>query len=175
MDTGTTPTSGCERQDPPTVSVMVVDDQSVFRHIARAVVDATAGFEPVGDAACGAEALASADQLHPDLVLMDVHMPDMNGFEAARRLTECHPDSVVVLFSLDDIEGLESVVTSCGASAFLRKQDLLPRTLHTIWATHGRSARQVRSAGADQIVGQPTLEPGSRPVGLREGARHHGV
>ena len=55
-----------------TVGVMVVDDQAVFRRVARAVVEATAGFEPVGDAASGAEALISAGQLHPDLVLMDV-------------------------------------------------------------------------------------------------------
>jgi two-component system, NarL family, invasion response regulator UvrY len=121
-----------------TVGVMVVDDQAVFRRVARAVIEATAGFEPVGDAASGAEALARADQLQPDLVLMDVQMPRMDGFEAARRLTDAYPDSVVVLISLEGMEGYDPAVSSCGACAFVRKQDLAPRMLRRLWNTHGR-------------------------------------
>lgn len=129
--------SSPEPRGDATVGVMVVDDQAVFRRIARAVIDATAGFESVGDAASAPEALVSADQLHPDLVLMDVQMPGMNGFEAARRMSHSHPDSVVVLISVDDIEELDPAVASCGASAFVRKQDLAPRTLRRLWTIHG--------------------------------------
>lgn len=114
----------------------MVDDQPVFRRAARAVIDATAGFVPLGDATSGAEAVASANQLHPDLVLMDVHMPGMDGFEATRRLRESSPRSVVVLISLDDVENFEPIA-SCGASGFLRKQDLAPRTLRGLWKTYG--------------------------------------
>ena len=120
------------------VGVMVVDDHAVFRRAARAVIHATAGFEPVGDAASGVEALRAADELRPDLVLMDVHMPGMDGLEAARRLTEARPNCVVVLVSLDMLDDAAAVATACGAVDFVLKRELRPATLRGLWSTHGR-------------------------------------
>ena len=119
------------------VGVMVVDDQAAFRRAARTVINATAGFQPVTDAGSGSEALQNADRQRPDLVLMDVYMPDMDGFEAARRLIEAHPQTVVVLVSLEDPEQLADEVAACGAATFLHKRDLRPATLRALWATHG--------------------------------------
>jgi two-component system, NarL family, invasion response regulator UvrY len=119
------------------VRVMVVDDQPSFRRAARTLIDATPGFESVGAADCGAEALRRADVLRPDFVLMDVYMPGMDGFEAARRLTEGHPGCVVVLVSLEETEDLPALVTSSGAVALVRKQDLKPSLLRHLWGTHG--------------------------------------
>jgi DNA-binding NarL/FixJ family response regulator len=119
------------------VGVIVVDDQAPFRRAARAVIDATAGFEALGDAESGREALRCADQLQPDLALIDVHMPGMDGLETARRLTESHPECVVVLVSLNTLELPAGAMTAYGAAAFVRKQELCPATLRSLWLMHG--------------------------------------
>jgi two-component system invasion response regulator UvrY len=122
------------------VGVMVVDDQPPFRRAARAVINATAGFEALRDAESGLDAVCLADQLRPDLVLVDVHMPEMDGFETSRRLTQSRPECVVVLVSLNALDLPLSAVTDCGAVAFVRKQELRPATLRALWWRHGAPA-----------------------------------
>jgi DNA-binding NarL/FixJ family response regulator len=124
------------------VTVLTVDDQAIFLRAARELIAATPGFTQVGQAASGEEALGLAVELHPDLVLLDVRMPGMDGLETAQRLMECLPEAVVVLISLDDIP-LESSPTELGVAAHLRKQDLSTRALLDLWAAHGKS----RAAG----------------------------
>jgi two-component system, NarL family, invasion response regulator UvrY len=123
--------------EPGAVGVLVVDDQAVFRRVAQRVIDAAEGFRPVGEAASGPEALLYADRLEPDLVLIDVRMPGMDGFEVARLLSDAHPRSVVVLISLEDSEELGPPLQACGAAGFVRKQDFGPRTLRRLWTTLG--------------------------------------
>lgn len=115
----------------------MVDDQASFRRAATSVIAATPGFAALGGAASGSEALACADELHPDLVLMDANMPGMDGFDAARQLTAAQPSSVVVLVSIEDLDVLPSELSSCGAVAFLRKQELRPATLRALWTRYG--------------------------------------
>ena len=115
------------------VSVLTADDQPLFRAAARDVIVATPGFEFVGEAASGFEAIELFAALAPDLVLIDVRMPGLDGIETTRRLRARHPRAAVVLISLDDLSDLESVTASCGAAAFVRKQDLSPRVLAGVW------------------------------------------
>jgi DNA-binding NarL/FixJ family response regulator len=129
--------SQARRDREPIVGVMIVDDQASFRRAARVLIDATPGFELVGDGDCGAEALRLARQVRPDLVLIDVYMPGMDGFETARRLTAAHPGCTVVLVSLEDVEDLAPLVASSGAVALVPKQGLKPSTLRELWTTYG--------------------------------------
>ena len=84
------------------VKVLTVDDQATFRGVARDLIAATPGFESVGEAASGEEALAAVEALAPQLVLLDVRMPGMDGIEVAQRLRSSHPDTVVVLVSTEE-------------------------------------------------------------------------
>src|SRR5687768_5618146 len=84
------------------VRVLIVDDQDLFRRVARDVIDATPGFEPIGEASSGDECLQAVETLGPDLVLLDVRMPGMNGIEVARRLAATHPELPVVLISIEE-------------------------------------------------------------------------
>ena len=126
------------------VRVLTVDDQDIFRAAARELVARTPGFETVGEADCGAQALAEVDALRPDLVLLDVRMPAMHGVEASRRIHAAHPEVVVVLVSADDLEDLPGDVETCGAAACVRKRDLAPRVLARVWA----AASAARRSGA---------------------------
>lgn len=81
------------------VSVLIVDDQAPFRSAARAVLAMSPGFQPVAEAESGEAAVAAATELAPELVLMDIHLPGINGIEATRRILRAHPATVVILLS----------------------------------------------------------------------------
>jgi two-component system, NarL family, invasion response regulator UvrY len=115
------------------VAVLVVDDQPVFLRAARELIAATPGFDAIGEATSGSAALEMASRLHPDVVLLDVRMPVMDGIETARRLAEVVPDAFVVLISLESSADLAAVVPH-GVHAHVRKQDLSVRTLPALWA-----------------------------------------
>ena len=119
------------------MDVLTVDDSVQFLEAARELVATTEGFRLVGEAASGEEGVAAARRLSPDLVLLDVRMPEMDGIEAARRLTAVDPRIVIFLLSANEQADAPRGVGSCGAAAFVRKQDLAPGTLHRLWATHG--------------------------------------
>ena len=119
-----------------TVGVVVVDDQLVFREAAREVIAAVSGFELLGEAASGEHGLAVVEELQPDLVLLDVRMPGMDGIETAARIHERHPEIVVVLISIEQAPYLPGAVTSCGAVAVLEKANFAPAALRDVWTRH---------------------------------------
>jgi DNA-binding NarL/FixJ family response regulator len=103
--------------------VLIVDDHPSFRANAHALLEAE-GFEVVGEAEDGASALDAAAQLHPDIVLLDVQLPDIDGFEIASRLTANGGGPAVVLVSSRDGSDFGPLVASSGACGFVPKAEL---------------------------------------------------
>lgn len=120
--------------------VLVVDDSGVFRQVAHSVVSATTRLRPFGEAGSGEEAIALLPDLQPDLVLLDVHMPGLDGVETALAIHRERPRTVVVLMSADPV-ALGEAGRSAHAVAVLDKAALLPKTLDEIWLQHGADRR----------------------------------
>ena len=118
-----------------TVRVLIVDDQEPFRLAARMVVDATDGFEVVGEAETGEASVEMARDLTPDLVLMDVNLPGINGLDATRQILSEQADPVVVLLlSTYEEEEYAPRAAECGAAAYIPKAVFGPDRLESAWS-----------------------------------------
>jgi DNA-binding NarL/FixJ family response regulator len=116
--------------------VLVADDSPAFLRAAVAVVAAADGFELVGVARSGEDAVATAERVRPDLVLLDIRMPGVGGVEAARLIHESNRRAVVVMITASPGWGLPADAMRCGASAAMKKEDVLPGTLAELWQRH---------------------------------------
>lgn len=103
------------------VSVLLADDQALLRMGFRLVLEAEDDIEVVGEASDGATAVAMVDALAPDVVLMDVRMPGMNGIDATARITVAHPDTKVLILTTFDLDEYAFAGLRAGASGFLLK------------------------------------------------------
>ena len=104
-------------------NVLIVDDHPGFRASARRLLSSH-GYEIVGEASSADEALAAAYLLKPEVVLLDVGLPDADGFEVARQMSEFHPDARVVLVSSRDREEVEPLLDGAGVRGFIPKAEL---------------------------------------------------
>jgi DNA-binding NarL/FixJ family response regulator len=104
-------------------TVLIVDDHSTFRSFARELLEAD-GFQVVGESEDGASALEEARTLRPDVILLDVQLPDFNGFEVAARLRAAGLPSSIVLVSSRDASDYGDDVVSSGAAGFVPKGEL---------------------------------------------------
>lgn len=116
------------------VRVLVVDDQAPFRRAMTCVVEETDGFEVVGQATSGEESLEVAATLLPDLVLMDVNLPGIDGLEATRRLRAGDSPPVVLLLSTYDEDVAKDFVAQSGAVGYVTKSAFGPDRLEAVWA-----------------------------------------
>lgn len=119
------------------IRVLIVDDLEPFRTAARAVVDSTPGFQVVAEAVTGEESVAVAQKLRPDLVLMDIHLPGIDGVEATRRILARSSRTVVLLLSTRDAADVGPVVANAGAFAYIPKSSFSSERLAEAWAAAG--------------------------------------
>jgi DNA-binding NarL/FixJ family response regulator len=126
-----------------TVLVLLVDDQSAFRRAAARVLARMPQFLLVGEAASGEASVDAARELKPDLVLMDVHLPGIDGPEATRQIladasTRAENRPVVFLLSTYDAADFAAQTAACGAAAYLPKAEFSAATLLAAWAGAGQ-------------------------------------
>ena len=112
-------------------TVLIVDDHPGFRTSARRVLEAD-GYQVVGEAHDGRSGIAAARALRPDVVLLDVHLPDLNGFEVAAVLTGPDDAPIVVLTSTRDDGDCNAMITRSGARGFVAKADLSGAALEAL-------------------------------------------
>ena len=113
--------------------VLIVDDHPSFRRCARALLTSE-GFTVVGEAADGTTALAAATELEPELILLDIQLPDIDGFEVARRLLAEDPKRQIVLVSSRERSAYGPLVEASGALGFVSKGDLSRAALERLLA-----------------------------------------
>ena len=118
----------------PATGVLLVDDQAPFRSAARALVGLLRGWQVVGEAETGEDAVRMAAELRPDVVLMDINLPGRNGIAATRDLLAVHPRAAVVLLSTYTAGDLPADAGDSGAVGYLRKEELTPRVLRELVA-----------------------------------------
>jgi PAS domain S-box-containing protein len=132
----------------PRIRIVVTDDHAMVRQGLRSLLDQYSDIHIVGEAANGEEALALADRLLPDVMLMDITMPKMNGVEATSRLKRKHPGIVVIGLSIHTAGQVEAEMREAGAAAFINKEAAVDELYEAIHAAtksiHTRSVSKPR-------------------------------
>jgi DNA-binding NarL/FixJ family response regulator len=110
-----------DRHEVDLVRVLVVDDHPAFRHALSSALSMLDDIEVAGEAGGGVEACEEAERLHPDAIVMDLSMPDLDGIGAMKRIHESQPDVPVVILTAHADEGVEREAMAAGARGFVAK------------------------------------------------------
>jgi DNA-binding NarL/FixJ family response regulator len=122
------------------IRILIADDHEVVRDGVRALLEKQTDMAVVGEAADGREAAELAEDLHPDVIVMDVGMPNLNGIDATRRILAAHPQIAVVMLSMHQDESYVLRSLKAGAKGYLLKESLRSDILEAIRAvSQGRS------------------------------------
>jgi DNA-binding NarL/FixJ family response regulator len=149
---------------PSKVRVLLVDDDDLMRAGLRAVISSDEGIEVVGEAADGRKALAEARTRRPDVVLMDVRMPDLDGISATRELLAAAPEVKVAILTTFEQDDYIFGALSAGASGFLLKRtkpEELIAAIHTLAGGDSLLSPSVTRRVIERMAGQPVPDPTS--------------
>ena len=156
------------------ITVLVADDQELFRRGMQTVLATETGFDVVGEACDGAAAVARVGERAPAVVLMDVHMPEMDGIEAARRIREMAPSTRVIMLTVSDEEDDLYGAVRAGANGYLLKDSSLDDVADAVRAVaRGESLISPSMASKllsefSNLAGEPAPEPGGPKLSDRE-------
>lgn len=128
------------------LSVLIADDHPVFRDGIRALLEATPDTEVVGEATTGEEVVSFASQLKPDLILMDVQMPGLNGIEATRRIVTANPDIRILMVTMFEDDASVFAAMRAGARGYVLKD-----------ATKEEIRRAIKAVGNDEAIFSPAI------------------
>jgi two-component system nitrate/nitrite response regulator NarL len=103
------------------VRILIVDDHDVVREGVRSILKKRSDWEIIGEASNGQEAIAQTESLRPDVIILDITMPQMSGLDVARKITQTTPDSRVVMFTMHDSGTVEQAVKGSGAHGLVLK------------------------------------------------------
>lgn len=161
----------------PKIKLVLADDHAVVRSGLRMLLQAQPDMEILGEAESGTQALAQVRSLHPDVILMDIQMPDMNGIEATRQIKEAYPDTAVLALTMHEDDQYFFEMLQAGASGYLPKRaapDELVRAIRTVsrgevFLYPSLATRLVRSyvggdAGDDSVALVSDLTPREKEV-----------
>lgn len=124
------------------IRVLLVDDHAMVRQGLRSVLEGYADLDIIAEAGDGEEAVNLADVLKPDLIVMDVNLPRLDGIEATKRILQAQPETVVVGLSVNQAEHVMRAMRAAGAAAFLTKESAADQLYETIGAVVGRGVEQ---------------------------------
>jgi len=115
-----------------TTQILVVDDSAPWRLLVSSILERTSSLKIVGEASDGVEAIEKAVTLHPDVVILDIGMPRLNGIEAAKKIRQASPKSKIIFLTQENDADVRSVALSTGAAAYLLKSTVSGRLQATI-------------------------------------------
>jgi DNA-binding NarL/FixJ family response regulator len=150
------------------IKILLVDDHKIVRHGLRALLEKEADMEVVSEAGSGRDAVQLAGELLPDVIVMDIAMPDMNGIDAARRIVADHPEINILALSMLEDRRFVFEMFSAGVKGYLLKDcaaDELVRAIHAVH--HGEMYLCPRIAGIvvkDFIKLTPEASPEASPA-----------
>ncbi len=143
------------------VRLLVADDHDILRRGLRDLLESQPGWTVVAEAVNGSQALELALEHKPDIAIMDVGMPDLNGFETTRRIREALPDTEVLILTAHDSEQMVSEAEACGARGYVLKSDVGRDLIAAV-----ESVRRHKFSLSPQIARRSSIEPDRNGHGL---------
>jgi DNA-binding NarL/FixJ family response regulator len=133
------------------IRVLICDDHTLFREGIKAILRDEPSIEFIGEAEDGREAVAKAEKLHPDVILMDIAMPDLSGFDATRRILQSNPKTKIIILTMYEEEEVINRCLGAGASGYVLKDAPRAHLIHALDVVNG-GGQYMSSRALNKVV-----------------------